>query len=653
MTRLTMFADRMRRFRGPVLALLTILQRSPAVRLTGAALEYALEGPTAALLKAGAASIAALGAIDSMAGASNTGLPESAYSYTLETGSPAHPSPYSVAAGVPIASVAFTLVSNPTQAAPQSWAIAGPMPPGLSFGSGSQVVTGLAAGSVGLVNVANPVLSGTPTQAGDYVMQLQAYQLDNAQGYYSSTFTYEIVVSGANAAPAFTTQPISETVLAGGSVTFSVTASGYPVPTYQWNLGSLPVSGANGATLTISNADAANAGNYTCVATNSAGSVTSNVAILTISSVSSPPGFTTQPAGQTVAAGGTVVFSAVASGSPTPTYQWFLNTTPVLGATGPTLVLHGVTAANEGSYTCTAANSAGGATSRLAGLTVVTTQDVGRLVNISCRAGVGTGGNILIVGFVSGGAGTSGTQPVLIRGTGPALIPYGVTGTLADPKLTLYQGSTSLESDTGWGANAAQITAEDTAVGAFALTNTASLDSALYVPNLAPNGYTAQIAGTSGDTGVALAEVYDATPAGAYVPASPRITNVSARVEVGTGGNILIAGFVIGGSTSMTVLIRASGPALGPFGVTGVLADPELQLFKGMTLEASDSGWLGNPDVASAAASVGAFAWTDALSKDSALIVTLPPGSYTAQVAGSAGTSNDTGVALVEVYEVP
>ena len=153
----------------------------------------------------------------------------------------------------------------------------------------------------------------------------------------------------------------------------------------------------------------------------------------------------------------------------------------------------------------------------------------------------------------------------------------------------------------------------------------------------------------SGDTGVALVELYDATPTGSYTPASPRIVNISARVQVGTGGNILIAGFAIGGATSKTVLIRASGPALAPFGVTGTLPDPELQLFSGSTVLESNTAWGGNAQVVSAASSVGAFPWSSGASKDSALLVTLPPGAYTVQVSGASG---DTGVALVEVYEV-
>lgn len=165
-----------------------------------------------------------------------------------------------------------------------------------------------------------------------------------------------------------------------------------------------------------------------------------------------------------------------------------------------------------------------------------------------------------------------------------------------------------------------------------------------------PGGsYTLQTAGQSGDTGIALAEVYDATASGSYTRATPRLINLSARVQVGSGGNILIAGFAIGGTTSATVLLRASGPALVPFGVAGSLADPQLQLYSGSTVVGSNNGWGGSAQIAATAASVGAFGWTSATSRDSAILVTLPPGAYTAQVSGAAA---DTGIALVEVYEV-
>jgi hypothetical protein len=163
------------------------------------------------------------------------------------------------------------------------------------------------------------------------------------------------------------------------------------------------------------------------------------------------------------------------------------------------------------------------------------------------------------------------------------------------------------------------------------------------------------VVGKSGDTGVALAEVYDASAAGSFSAASPRLTNISARVEVGTGGNILIAGFVIGGTTSATVLVRGSGPALTPFGVSGVLPDPELLLYRSNgdgtnTLMATNTGWGGDAQITFVAESVGAFSWGPAATPDSAILATLSPGAYTVEVEGAKG---DTGVALVEVYAVP
>jgi hypothetical protein len=355
---------------------------------------------------------------------------------------------------------------------------------------------------------------------------------------------------------------------------------------------------------------------------------------------------TSQPASETVASGSTVAFAFVASGSPAPTYQWFFNNVALTSATSGTLVISGATAANAGTYTCTATNSSGSLTSNPAMLAIISTPNPGHLVNLSTRAVVGTGSNILIVGFAVGGG--SGNEPLLIRASGPALATFNVPGTLPDPQLQLYSGSTVLATNNGW-AGDATIATEAAAVGAFAWTSPTSHDSAL-ATSLGAGSYTAQVAGQSHDTGVALAEVYDATAAGSFTASSPRLVNLSARVTVGTGGNILIAGFVIGGSTSETVLIRASGPALVPFGVAGTLPDPALKLFSGSTVLAANSGWGGDPNVSAAAASVGAFTWGSPTSNDSAILVTLPPGAYTAEVAGA---SNDTGIALVEVYEVP
>jgi len=239
-----------------------------------------------------------------------------------------------------------------------------------------------------------------------------------------------------------------------------------------------------------------------------------------------------------------------------------------------------------------------------------------------------------------------------VRASGPALVPFGVTGVLADPELTLNGATGVLATNDSW-SGSTQIAATANLVGAFAWTTPSSHDSAL-VETLASGDYTAQVTGASGDSGVALAEAYDATPIGSYTSTSPRLINISARVQVGTGGNILIAGFVIGGTTSKTVLIRGSGPALKAFGLTGTLADPQLTLNQSnsdgtSTLVQPDTGWGGDPTIAATAASVGAFSWGSAATPDSAILVTLAPGAYTAEVTGASG---DTGLALVEVYDV-
>ena len=139
----------------------------------------------------------------------------------------------------------------------------------------------------------------------------------------------------------------------------------------------------------------------------------------------------------------------------------------------------------------------------------------------------------------------------------------------------------------------------------------------------------------------------------ALVAQTPSISNLSTRAQVGTGGDIIITGFNVGPGTNKTVLIRATGPALTGFGVTGTLADPKLELYSGQTKIAENDNWstpvgTATPVTAATFTSVGAFQLT-AGSRDSALLATLAPGAYTAQVSGVGG---GTGVALIEVYEV-
>jgi cyclophilin family peptidyl-prolyl cis-trans isomerase len=346
----------------------------------------------------------------------------------------------------------------------------------------------------------------------------------------------------------------------------------------------------------------------------------------------------------------TVVFTVAATGSPAPAYQWRRNGTALAGQTAATLVVANASDAQAGSYTCLVSNSAGSVESQPAVLSfsTVAPADLGRLVNLAIRTNAGTGPRTLIVGFSLGPATVSGSTPLLVRGVGPSLAQFGLSGVLADPVATMFRGDTTVATNDNWGG-AAVVTDRAAQVGAFSLASASSLDAALALAP-ASGSYTVQIADRNNATGLALAEIYDAIPRGAFTAATPRLVNVSARTEVGAGSDLLIAGFVVGGSTAKTVLIRAIGPGLATFGVTETLADPRLQLFAGSTLLAENDNWGGNPALATAGAAVGAFGLNNPSSGDAMLLVTLPPGSYTAQVSGA---NDGTGVALVEVYELP
>jgi hypothetical protein len=270
---------------------------------------------------------------------------------------------------------------------------------------------------------------------------------------------------------------------------------------------------------------------------------------------------------------------------------------------------------------------------------------VARLANISARAQVGSGGDVLIPGFVVSG----GPVRLLVRGIGPSLAGFGVSGALVDPQLTLYNGTNqpvATSDDWGLASNAAQIASLGAQVAAFPLANDAK-DAALLV-TLQPGAYTAVVSGKNSATGVGLVELYE-TDGGA---GGGRLANMSVRAQVGTGANVLIPGIVVGASGTRTLLIRAIGPALTGFGVSGVLADPQITLFNSgsVSVETNDNWSSSNAtQIAAAATQVAAFPLPNG-SRDAALLVTLGTGSYTAQISGVGGTA---GVALVEVYEVP
>lgn len=260
------------------------------------------------------------------------------------------------------------------------------------------------------------------------------------------------------------------------------------------------------------------------------------------------------------------------------------------------------------------------------------------LANLSTRANVGTDDNVLIGGFIITG---SSPKVLMLRTLGPSLLAGGqpFPGRLADPILELHGSDGSLlDSNDNWGdaSNAQQIA--DTG-----LAPSDSLEPAILTPPLPPGSYTAIVRGVGGTTGIGLVELYDVDPS-----APANAVNISTRGNVGTDDNVMIGGFIIGGSQSRTVVIRALGPSLTGAGVSDALQNPMLEIHNGSgALIASNDNWQ-TPAANGTQVSGTGLAPSD--SNEPALVQTLAPGAYTAIVAGAGGT---TGVALVEVYYLP
>lgn len=454
--------------------------------------------------------------------------------------------------------------------------------------------------------------------------------------YVADSANHIIRKGAVIAAPTIQTHPASQTAGSGATATFTVAATGSPEPAYQWARNGINISGATTATLTLANLQSTQAGTYAVTVANLAGSVTSNPATLTVVNL---PTINVQPTAQIALAGQTLILSVGVGGSPAPTLQWLRDGVPIPGATNPSLVLINLQPESAGEYLVTATNTLGSVTSSPARVTVNTS----RIVNLSIRSAM-TGSQALIVGFVSSG----GSKTLLMRAVGPTLRDFGVTDAMVDPVLNLrtQAGAVSATND-NWGTSPAvgQLVLAANQVGAFALILD-SLDSAM-LATATDAEMTVQAASRTGAGGIVLIELYDAAPS-----APSRLVNVSARAIVGAGENALFAGFVVAGNAPKTLLIRAVGPTLGAFGVEGILADPRLDVFATGTTTplASNDNWAGNVALSAAFRSVSAFLLPASDSRDAALLVSLQPGAYTAQVSGVGGL---TGEVLLEIYELP
>jgi len=254
-------------------------------------------------------------------------------------------------------------------------------------------------------------------------------------------------------------------------------------------------------------------------------------------------------------------------------------------------------------------------------------------VNLSTRMRVQTGEGVGIGGFIITG---SAPKHILLRAIGPSLAQSGVPNVLADPVIELHgPGGFATVTNDNWRDDPVQ----EAAIIATGIPPSSNLEAAIDT-TLLPGAYTAIVSGKNNTSGVALIEVYDLSPA---VPA--KLANISTRASVGTGSEIVIAGFILGGNNSGNdeVILRGLGGA----GVANPLLDPTLELRDANgALIGSDNDW---QDDAATAAGLSSLGLAPPHTLDAAIMATLPPGLYTALLAGR---NNSTGIGLVEVYDL-
>ncbi|MFL6520333.1 MAG: Calx-beta domain-containing protein [Chthoniobacterales bacterium] len=257
-------------------------------------------------------------------------------------------------------------------------------------------------------------------------------------------------------------------------------------------------------------------------------------------------------------------------------------------------------------------------------------------VNLSTRMRVGVGDNAGIGGFIITGA---VPKHVIVRAIGPSLTKFGFTEgeVLSDPRLEIHgPGSFGTITNDNWRES------QEAQIKADGLPPTNDLESAIDA-TLPPGTYTAIVSDTANGAGIALVEVYDLDMA-----AASKLANLSTRALVGTGGNVVIAGFVLGNQSGVDrILIRGLGPSLASHGISNPLIDPTLELRDGNgSLVIADNDWQDDP---AQAAQITADGLAPSDSMESALAATLSPGLYTAILSGR---NNGTGIGLVEVYDL-
>jgi arylsulfate sulfotransferase len=254
-------------------------------------------------------------------------------------------------------------------------------------------------------------------------------------------------------------------------------------------------------------------------------------------------------------------------------------------------------------------------------------------LNLSTRGLVGTGDNIVIGGFIITG---SDPKTIVLRALGPSLSGFGLSGVLSDPVLKVYNSSrTLIATNDNWQSDPNHLVVEANGLAPADLLESATAQT------LAPGAYTVTVTGNAATMGISLVELYDLSPL-----SHSKLRNMSTRGSIGTDDNVLISGFIVGDVGSTTVIVRALGPSLAAYGVSGVLSDPILTIYDSAgSVIASNDNW--KDDVNQIYVRKNALSPRD--QRESALVLHLPAGAYTAVVRGANST---TGNALVEVYHL-
>jgi hypothetical protein len=327
---------------------------------------------------------------------------------------------------------------------------------------------------------------------------------------------------------------------------------------------------------------------------------------------------------------------AIASPTPTATPTATAAPTATATATASPIASATATASPTATASATASPSATATATPTANPTATPTATPTQALNLATRMRVDAGDSAGIGGFIISG---NAPKHVVVRAIGPSLTKFGFSSAevLSDPTLELHgPGSFGTVTNNNWkDSQQAQIQADG-------LAPTNDLESAIDA-TLPPGSYTAVVRGRAGTppAGIALVEVYDLDPA------ASKLANLSTRAFVGTGSNVVIAGFILGNGTSNDrVVVRGLGPSLSAFGVPNPLQDPTLELRdQNGSLLRSNNDWQDDPVQA---AQIAAAGLAPSNTKESAIAATLPPGLYTAILAG---LNNGTGVGLVEVYD--